>query len=416
MVETVPVSSKTPLKLPNWLQASLFEDNLKKNVPNYKSIKNFQVQEALKAGENFATQMLQIEIEVTLLDDKTKTVSFMLKLPHDSIVFKHMLKLHNVFYIESSMYTEIIPELEALYRDAGLEVKFGPEFYKLKSTENYILLEDLRPRGFKNANRLEGFDTAHTSCTLKKLAQYHAASATRVAVKGPYPDLYNIGFYTEANHFFIDQMNDSIAKHFRESMITYQGYETYKESVEQLQSKLTDDLYKITKVDASEFNVLNHGDFWCNNIMFQYDAFGKIKETYFVDFQLPKYGSPSQDLFYILISSTQFDIKLKQFDYFIKYYHEHLIEHLKLLNYPKQLPTLRDLQLQLCKYGLWGYLTATGVMGTVLMESTEDSEAKKILGDAAAGERFKRLALTNDRYRKHIEPLMQWLLNRGALE
>lgn len=89
-------------------------------------------------------------------------------------------------------------------------------------------------------------------------------------------------------------------------------------------------------------------------MMYSHDSFGKIKEIYLVDFQLPKYGTVAQDLYYFLLSSTKFEDKLTKFDYYIKFYHENLAQHLKLLKYPKAIPTLRDIHLSLFKNGLWG--------------------------------------------------------------
>lgn len=88
--------------------------------------------------------------------------------------------------------------------------------------------------------------------------------------------------------------------------------------------------------------------------MFSHDSFGKIKEIYLVDFQLPKFGSVAQDLYYFLLSSTKFEDKLTKFDYYIKFYHENLVQNLQLLSYPKTVPSLRDLHLSLFKNGLWG--------------------------------------------------------------
>lgn len=112
-------------------------------------------------------------------------------------------------------------------------------------------------------------------------------------------------------------------------------------------------LWKSEK-DPNEFNVLNHGDLWVNNIMFQYKEDGSLKETYFIDFQMGRYGSPAQDLLYFLLSSTNLDIKLKHFDYFISFYHQQLIEHLKLLHYKGIKPKLRDIHMALFKYDYWG--------------------------------------------------------------
>ena len=47
-----------------------------------------------------------------------------------------------------------------------------------------------------------------------------------------------------------------------------------------------------------------HGDFWSNNIMFKYDAEGKVKDTVLVDFQLINYGHPAYDVLYLLYISA----------------------------------------------------------------------------------------------------------------
>nr|XP_044251462.1 uncharacterized protein LOC108064399 [Drosophila takahashii] len=107
-------------------------------------------------------------------------------------------------------------------------------------------------------------------------------------------------------------------------------------------SKFFDEGIKMNQVDESDFNVLNHGDSWSNNIMFNYKDNGEIDRTIFVDLQMCKWGSPAQDLLYMIITSASLDIKTKEFDHFIQIYHERLVECLKLLNYAKRIPTLRD--------------------------------------------------------------------------
>lgn len=103
-----------------------------------------------------------------------------------------------------------------------------------------------------------------------------------------------------------------------------------------------------------EFNVILHGDLWVNNIMFQHDEKGLPTEVLFVDYQMSRYGSPVQDLMYFILSSTEYSIKVKEFDFMIKYYYRELVKNLKLLKYPKAPPTLIDLHVALVKKCYFG--------------------------------------------------------------
>lgn len=411
-----PAAMAAARQMPDWLKGELFVDLLKKNVPDFKAIKSFSAKPAQNAGENYATLMALVQMEVELETGKTKQLSYMLKLPIDSV--QKMMMGHNIFDTESTMYRDVIPELEQLYSDVGVKVKFAPQYYELQTPSEFgaILLEDLRQRSFKNANRLEGFDMEHIKCVLKKLAQWHAASAVRVESKGPYPKLIATGILTEQFLEILKAMNESSTKLFNECVRTYKGHEEYIESMERSQDKRFDNFRSMLHIDPNEFNVLNHGDFWANNIMFQYDAFGKIRETCFVDFQLCRYGPPVHDLYNVLLSSTQYEIKLKYFEYFIMYYHNHLIENLKLLKYPKKLPALKDLHIALYKYDFWGPAVVSGHMGIVLLDPTDVANADNLFGNTPGGMELKKLMYTNDRYRKHAEAVLPWLHNRGAFE
>lgn len=51
-------------------------------------------------------------------------------------------------------------------------------------------------------------------------------------------------------------------------------------------TKLTDHIYRIgidaSKLSEDEFNVITHGDFWVNNMLFKYDNNGKPVQHIFV--------------------------------------------------------------------------------------------------------------------------------------
>ncbi|KAH8247188.1 hypothetical protein KR038_000001, partial [Drosophila bunnanda] len=403
-------------KIPEWVNADLFEDVLRSSVEGYSKVSSFKAEFGSGAGENYATIMLRVHIEVEL-KGKSINVSYMVKLPHQHESYKEMMKRTNIFDIERTMYSEIVPEMEALYKEAGIDITFGAKSYDLKNAEtDYVALEDLGIKGFKNANRLEGLDQAHTEGVLRKLAQWHAATAVRVATKGPYPEIVLHGFFKEESRPMMAEMMNGMGSRFIKCCATYENKEIYIDRVKALKPVYVDKCFEFAKVDPTEFNVLNHGDSWSNNIMFQYDAFGKIKEVYMVDYQIPKYGTVAQDLLYFLLSSTKLEDKLSKFDYYIKFYHDNLVEHLKILKYSKPIPSLRDIHLSLFKYGFFGYTVAIGVMAFVLLEPTDVASFENFVSDTDAGVDFQMQLFSSPRYRKHIQAVMPWLLNRGALD
>ncbi|XP_030384120.1 uncharacterized protein LOC115631500 [Scaptodrosophila lebanonensis] len=402
-------------KLPTWLRAEIFEDLLKQQVKGYTSTKALRASAGVPPGDNYATIMLRVELDVETEDKSNLIKAYMLKIPHQSERYREMMKKTNIFDIEQGMYTHVVPELEQLYKDVGLSVKFGASTYEIPAGEDYVLLEDLRPKGFKNANRLDGLDTVHTKCVLRKLAQWHAAAAVRVDAKGPYEEKYRKGFFNDDNREVLVDMNGNNMKSFLKHIKEYKGLESYVEDFQQISQKMVDVISKMSEPDPNEFNTLNHGDCWSNNIMFQYNESGDIQETYFVDLQIPKYGTVAQDLFYFLLTSTNLDIKLSKFEYFIQFYHAALIEHLKLLNYKRNLPTLKGIHQALVKYGSWGFFSVVNIMGVVLLDPNENASFDSFFEEGEENS-FKKSVFTNQRYRRHMEAIVPWLQNRGALE
>ncbi|XP_011192723.1 uncharacterized protein LOC105218687 [Zeugodacus cucurbitae] len=407
---------KASLQIPEWLKADLFLELLQKNVPNFKCIRNFSAEASENAGENYVTLMALLNIDAELEDGKSQQVSYMMKIPNEMV--QKVINNRKFFGTEGIMYRDVIPEMEKLYSDAGVQVRFSPKYYDIETPSEFgvILMEDLQPHNFKNVNRLEGLDIEHTKCALKKLAQLHAASAVRVEVKGEYPGIVCVGVYTDDVLKMLEHMSKTMTSLYMECVRTYEGHEVYYDSLKRTCENFMSELCQLLKVDTNEFNVLNHGDFWANNIMFQHDDAGKVKETYFVDFQCVRYGSPVTDLYYLLLSSTNLDLKLKYFDYFVKYYHDNLIEYLKLLKYPKRLPTLKEIHIDLLKKSFGAVSIIMIQMPLALLELTEAADLCSYLGTSEVSIAFRRRMYTNPRYRRHIEKVLPWLYHRGTFE
>ncbi|KAH8232280.1 hypothetical protein KR032_003284, partial [Drosophila birchii] len=410
--------------LPKWLNETQFEELLAANVAQFSKITDFRMKAAMAPGENYATLMLRISIDVELTDKSTKLVSFMMKIPHDNPQMEQMLQLANFFTTENLAYIDFLPKMEELYKAKGLDIRFAPRAYRLKADKepklaNTVLMNDLGQDGYKNFNRLNCLNLEQSKFALKKLAQFHAASAMMVQAYGPYPEVFVLGSMGKDIKVimqFLEAMIGSFRTAFLANLKNFENGERYREKLEKSLGALTTAFMQVGIVDPAEFNVLNHGDCWMNNLLFKVGSQGELEDMIFVDFQNPKYGAPTMDLVYFILTSVHIDYKLDYFDYFIRHYHEQLTQHLDLLGYTGRQPTLRELHIGIIKNGGWGLFPTISVLPVVLLESTAAATLENFMSENEAGNNFKNLLYANSRYKRYINRILPWLENRGFLE
>lgn len=374
------VSPNERLKIPAWIKEEYFVNILERDVPDFKSIRQFTAIAATTPGENYTSVMVRVIIDVEIKgfffllylffylhkfinrfcssDKQMQRVSYIVKTDLETSEARAMINSMNLFPKERRMYASYLPKFEQLYRDiVGLEVQFSPRCVHIEETPERITLvmEDLKCKNFKNIDRLIGFDMPHVTAVVRKLAQFHAASAVYEERNGPYESLYYDSFFNETNRSQFHEIYSLRKDIFRKAMLEWN-----LDDVEKYLSKFpeADEFYeenvRMNHVDPSEFNVLNHGDCWSNNIMFTYNQNNAVEEVIFVDFQISKWGSPAQDLWYLITNSVALEIKIKEFDHIIQIYHQHLLKCLQLLKYAKKIPTLKELHITMLKYGYWG--------------------------------------------------------------
>lgn len=144
-------------------------------------------------------------------DHSTKSVSFVLKAQHSNDVMAAILNKLKLLQKEEQMYHTILPKFQQLYADAGKTVQFAPKAFKIDQDlgVDYVLLEDLRTKNFKNANRLTGLDLEHMQQVLAKLAAFHAASACYVEHFGMFSEDFTVGVFSEDNRQLLQEFNAS---------------------------------------------------------------------------------------------------------------------------------------------------------------------------------------------------------------
>lgn len=165
-----------------------------------------------------------------------------------------------------------------------------------------------------------------------------------------------------------------------------------------------------------QFNCLNHGDAWLANILLQYDSQGQPIDAQFIDFQQSVYTSPTIDLISLIFSSAETETKIQNFEFFLKFYHDQLVDALKLLKYEKKIPTLKELYLDVHDRAFLGVWNCFAVLPMCLTENVQESSSENLLGQNDEGKNYKRKIYNNERYRKHVTELLTFFDRRGLVD
>lgn len=260
------------------------------------------------------------------------------------------------------MYMKYLPKLEAVYQRIGWSIKFNPELVHLSENAKSItlVLEDLKRRHFSIIDMRKGLDFLHMNAVLRKLAEFHAASAVYLTQSDnlqTFYEMFSDGIICDENYDAIYAIQSMCREMFLKTMPLWNLSAPDTNKYTQALPSAVDYCHEnrfTCQIKDNDFNVLNHGDCRSNNVMFHYTPEGQIEETIFIDFQMSKWGSPSQDLWYLIVTSAALDIQTREFDHFIQIYHERLLECLKALKYGKRLPTLRDCHSMMIRDAFWG--------------------------------------------------------------
>ena len=168
------------LSVPKWLNECFFIDIFEKQFGLCKQefkivIKSVELSGG--GGENYTSNLFKVNVEAVCdNEDENRSLSLFVKAMISS------LEGLGVFQSEIASYLLVLPALEEIWKSVGISVKFGPNCYKVYSTDTdeVMVLDDLTSKKYAVADRFKGLDLDHSMIFLKKLAQFHAASATHL--------------------------------------------------------------------------------------------------------------------------------------------------------------------------------------------------------------------------------------------
>ena len=168
---------------------------------------DWKVVDFTKKGDNYACVVSSVVVKY-VLNGRSSKVVYVVKLNSGKTFGPEGCFSDTAFEKESKFYLNLAPQINSVLKEIGhREIHFPKYLYaSLEKRKEIIFLKDLRPMGYKMADRKRGMDKAHAALVVRELARFHAASLL-LQNKTPDEDLgekcpyLRMGLYYYISHF-----------------------------------------------------------------------------------------------------------------------------------------------------------------------------------------------------------------------
>ncbi|XP_055687441.1 uncharacterized protein LOC129792412 [Lutzomyia longipalpis] len=380
-------------EVPRFLNKDYIEGLVRKieNTDNVK-LEKFELRPVTKKGNHYASVMIRILVDYVVESKNHKHLPLILKTTydekHDETESIKLLKEFDIHSREMVMYAKVLDNFHKLLRSINDDTQFSARRYCEDKATNTMVFEDLMVRHYKCANRIERLDMAHAKLALKKLAKFHATS---IMYKQKEPTAYAAfgkAFFSrdhpDARDFCLKQYDGLV-----ELLSDLDGYEYYANKLIKFRDIFVEKGIELYDTQESNFNVLLHGDFWSNNMMFRYDSANNPVDVIFVDFQLPFWATPAIDILYFIHTSLKENLRLTKQNELVQFYYyalkEILIDGFK---YTGKFPTLHEFQVIILQSSLQIFISAFLVQPIIILDEKIESDMFLLMNRDEAGMKF----------------------------
>ncbi|XP_043490138.1 uncharacterized protein LOC122516416 [Polistes fuscatus] len=406
------MAEETPL----WLSIE-FLQNILRETKNDNSIRVIDVfsKPATAKGDNYSSDMYRVSVEFSSKQDDREVmnkISFIVKVaPSADTTQRKMIEQSKVFDTEISIMENLLKKMNDLVGPA--HILSAQIFYSKKEYPSFLVIEDLVPLGFRMADRQAGLDLPHCLCAMQGLARFHASNVAVCEKEPNLKTLYTRGIYYCEQSSEITQFFTYGTKSLAEEVKKWPNFEKYGEKIDKISDKIYHETSKLIKYRDDEFNVINHGDFWVNNMMFRYNDEGKPIDHIFVDFQMCVYGSPAFDLLYFLSTSTNNEVYDNYKDRLIDEYYNTLCKTMKQLDCKTPPPSMKELRKSIKEREIIEMISSFTVLPYVIVDKNEVRGFNEII---TADGGYNGFAHKNDLYRKKVSKRIPHYDQLGLLD
>lgn len=233
-------------------------------------------------GENYIGVMTAVKMvghRVRNGAKATETLSLICKLAPATKERRDAFQAVRCFEREIFVYTKLLPTFVAFQQERGLTVdesflSFPKVYAWVADAENEtyaLIMEDLRSQNFVMWPRHDPIPLNHEELLFTQLGRFHGVS---FALKDQRPEVFAEYKKLDDNIsiMFEKGVADSLMEGASKRAMAALKDEKHKQVVQDMMKNYKQLNKKSFTTEAIErFGVINHGDCWMNNFMFQYD-------------------------------------------------------------------------------------------------------------------------------------------------
>ncbi|XP_023012807.2 uncharacterized protein [Leptinotarsa decemlineata] len=371
-------------------------------------------------GDNY----LGVITRVTIKNDARK-LEVILKSASTSEALRKAVSIHNVFCREIYIYEKIFGEFKKFQDNYIISNPFSghAKLYEtsLKDGHECLVMENIVENGYKLWNRQIPMTPEHIKAVFVEYAKFHAVS---LAMKHKNPDLFEDLTSGIEEHVFGADMDDQVKfQSFIDAIINngskaLEGVPDLLDVLKRLGTSLPE-YFKNEMKDPKWNLVVNHGDCWCNNLMFKYETpenFSKISKVCILDWQLSKFGSPAADLTYFFFAHSPKEV-LYDYQKYLKLYHDTVCQNLKEFScdpeeiFPYNL--LEEHWIHFIKFGVYMAMMILKIMYCDSDEAPDLTATTEAGNDVMSSFSFE--SRNADGYNERVSTLIRFLVDTGLL-
>lgn len=265
------------MQLPQYIQSLLGGIAQREGFATYK----YEVESGSKHGDNFIAVLTAITLTGNRVQNGeivAETLNLLCKTIPQNKQRRITFQSIPAFKREIFMYTRVLPLFVAFQKEKGLTADESflsfPKVYASicdEAADQFaLIMEDLRPKKFVMWPRQEPITLEHEELLLKQLGRLHGIS---FALKDQRPEEF--AEFKKLNDVVFGMIEIGYARNViddcLERAVKVLTNDGHKKEIDKFQHNYFDTYKAFFAEGANEkFGVVNHGDCWVNNFLYQY--------------------------------------------------------------------------------------------------------------------------------------------------